>query len=131
MAEASSGGVRGALRGLLVTALALARVRLELLATEVQEEKARLLGLLVFGGAAILLLVAGIVFLAAFLTVLLWESHRLVVLGFFAATFLGAGFGMAMVARRYAVEGSRLFEASLGALARDQAAAEKAKSQSS
>ena len=86
-----------------MTALALARVRLELLATEVQEEKARLLGLLVFGGAAILLLVAGIVFLAAFLTVLLWESHRLVVLGFFAATFLGAGFGMAMVARRSAI----------------------------
>ncbi len=132
MTEASSpGGVRGMLRGLLVTAVALAKVRLELLATEVQEEKVRLLGVLMYGGAAMLLLAAGAVFLAAFFTVLLWDSHRLLVLGLFAALFLVAGAGAAMVARRHAGTGSRLFEASLGELARDRAAAENAESQSS
>jgi uncharacterized membrane protein YqjE len=131
MAEASfAGGVRGMLRGVLVTTLALARARLELLSTEVQEEKARLVGVFAYGGAAILLLAAGMVFLAAFLTVLLWETHRLLVLGISAAAFIGAGLTMAMMARRHAGTGVRPFEASLGELARDQAAAEGDKSQS-
>lgn len=131
MSDAPSGGVLDTLRGLLVTGIALAKVRLELLSTEVREEKARLLAILAYGGAAIFLLAAGAVFLAVFLTVLLWDSHRLLVLGLAAAVFLLAGAGAAMTARRLAGTPAKLFEASLEELKRDQLRAEvSGKSQS-
>lgn len=124
MNDASSGGVLGTLRGLLVTGIALSRVRLALFATEVREERARVAGLLMYGFAAVLLLWAGVVFLAAFFTVLFWESHRLLVLGACAAVFIAAGLWAVMTARHHAGTPSRLFAASLDELARDQARAE-------
>ena len=119
-----SRGLYSSLRGLLASGLAMLQVRLELLATEVQEEKARLVGLLAYGAAGILLLCAGAVFLAVFLTVLLWDSHRLLVLGIFSALFLGAGFLALGVARSHGRADSRLFSASLAELAGDRAALE-------
>lgn len=117
-------GLFASLRGLLATGVAIVRIRLELLATELQEEKVRLLGLLVFGAAGLIFLAAGVVFLAVFLTVLLWDSNRLLVLGIFSALFLGAGIVSVLVARYHAGKPSRLFAASLAELASDQAAAE-------
>ena len=71
---------------------------------------------------ALLLLGMGTVFLAVFLTVLLWESHRLLVLGAFSAAFLTAGFIAWTVARRLAGTKSRLFSASLAELEADESA---------
>lgn len=119
-----SRGLFGSLRGLLVGGVSLARTRLELLAVEVQEEKARLLGLLAWGAAAVIFVAAGLVFLAVFLTVLLWESHRLLALGVFTALFLGGGVFALFMAQRLASSGSKLFAASLGELDRDRAALE-------
>jgi len=126
MAEAAPrGGVFASLRGLLATGVAIAQTRLELLAAELQEEKARVGGLLIFGGAAVILLAAGLVFLAVFLTVVLWDSNRLLVLGVFASLFLVGGFVSLLIARRYARTPSALFAASLAELARDRELAEK------
>ena len=60
--------------------------------------------------------------LLVFLTVLLWDSHRLLALGVFAALFIAAAAGAALFARRLARLGSRLFVASLAELRRDEAA---------
>lgn len=126
MADASPrSGIFTSLRGLLATGIALAQTRLELLATELQEEKARLFGLLIFGGAALILLAAGVVFLAVFLTVLLWDSSRLLVLGVFAALFLVGGGVSLLIARRHARAPSHLFVASLAELSRDRESAEE------
>lgn len=119
-----SRGLLSSLRGLLATGVATLRTRLELLATELQEEKARVLGMLAYGAAAVILLSAGVVFLAVFLTVLLWDSHRLLALGVFSALFLGAGALALALAMRLARSGSRLFAASLAELAQDRAALE-------
>lgn len=116
-----SRGLYSSLRGLVATGVALLQTRLELLSTELQEEKARLIGLLAYGAAALILLGVGIVFLAVFLTVLLWDSHRLLALGVFAALFLGAGSLALALAMRLARNGSRLFAASLAELAQDRA----------
>lgn len=116
------GGLFASLRGLLDTALGLLKTRAELLAVELEEEKLRLLGLLGYGAAALLLLSAGLVFLAIFLTVLFWDGYRLLALGSFAAIFLAAGGVALFVARRHANAGGRLFAASLAELARDRAA---------
>lgn len=124
MPDAPARGLYGSLRDLVATGVAIARTRLELLGVELQEEKARLLGLLAFGAAALIFLAAGLVFLAVFLTVLLWDSERLLVLGIFASLFLAGGLVSLTVALRHARAPSHLFAASLAELARDRAAAE-------
>lgn len=116
------GGLFASLRTLLGSSVGLLRTRLELLSVEVREEKVRLISLLTFGAAAFVLLSFGLLFLAVFVTVLLWESHRLLALGAFTAVFLGGG--IACVGALLAVlrTPSKLFAASLAELARDQAA---------
>lgn len=122
-------GLLASLRGFAATAVALVRTRLELFKVEAQEEIGRLLRLLFWGIAAVLLGGAGLVFLAVFLTVLLWESHRLLALGIFAALFLAAAGAAIAIAMHFARQGSQLFSASLAELERD--AAELAKDDAS
>jgi uncharacterized membrane protein YqjE len=122
--SSSRGGLLASLRGLAATGLALLQTRLELLTVEIQEEKARTLGLIMYSIAAALLLGAGAIFLAVLVTVLLWESNRLLALGVFAALFLGAGFVCLLAARRLARTPSSLFVASLAELVKDRAVAE-------
>ena len=116
------GGLLHSLRGLVTHGLDLLRNRLELLATELEEEKARLLRLLLLGATAFVMLAAGLVFLAIFLTVMFWDEHRLLVLGLMTAGFLGFGMIALLFAVRTARAGSRLFSASLAELAADQSA---------
>lgn len=117
-------GLFASLRGLAATAVGLAKTRLELLVTEFEEEKLRLVGLLGYGAVALLMLFVGLVFLAVFVTVLLWDSHRLLALGIFSALFLGGGLVALAAALRLARRPSRLFSASLAELGRDQSVLE-------
>lgn len=117
-------GLLASLRGLLATAVATLQVRLALLGTELEEERLRLLQLLLFGAIAFFLLGAGMVFLAAWLTVLLWEQHRLLVLALLAGLFLGGGMLALRQALGVARSPSRLFAASLAELAKDRDALE-------
>ncbi len=118
--EASRAGLFASLKGLFGTSLALAQNRLQLLGVELAEERLRLLSLVTYGAVALICLSAGLVFLAVFLTVLLWDSHRLLALGVFSALFLGAGIATLMMAMNFARAGSTLFQASLAELARDR-----------
>ena len=113
------GGLFASTRGLLGTAVALLRNRLELLGVEIAEERVRLVSMLAYGGAAFLCLSAGLIFLAIFVTVLLWDSNRLLALGVFSALFLGAGIASLMLAVSLARSGSKLFSASLAELRKD------------
>lgn len=115
-------GLFASLRGLIATAIGLLRTRLELLATELEEEKLRLLSIVMYGAAAFFMLYAGVLLLAIFLTVLFWDSHRLLVLGGLTAIFLVCGFGAMLLVLRQVRTGSRLFAASLAELAQDQRA---------
>lgn len=125
MSDSSSrGGLFASLRGLAATGLALLQNRMELLAVEIQEEKTRAVSLAAYSVAAVILLGAGAVFLAVFVTVLLWESNRLLVLGMFSALFLGGGILCLLAVRRLAQTPSGLFAGSLAELAKDRAAAE-------
>jgi uncharacterized membrane protein YqjE len=125
MADSSSrGGLFASLRGLAATGLALLQNRLELLVVEIQEEKARTVGLIVYSIGAVLLLGAGAMFLAVFITVLLWDSNRLLALGIFTTLFLGGGLICLLAAQRLARTPSGLFASSLAELAQDRAAAE-------
>lgn len=115
-------GLVASVRGLAATTVALASNRLSLLGVEIAEEQARLLGLILYGVAAVLGLGTGLIFFAVLLTVLLWDNNRLLALGVFSALFIGAGTVCVVVARNLAQRQSRLFEASLSELSKDQSA---------
>lgn len=115
-------GLFASTKGLLGTGVTLLHNRLELLGVELAEERVRLVSLLAYGGAAFLCIAAGLVFLAIFLTVLMWESNRLLALGVFSALFLGAGIASLIMARNLAGSGSKLFAASLAELRKDREA---------
>lgn len=115
-------GLFASAKGLLGTGVTLFHNRLELLGVELAEERARLFSLIAYGGAAFLCLAAGLIFLAIFLTVLLWDSNRLLALGVFSALFLGAGIVSLILTMRLAKAESRLFSASLAELRSDREA---------
>ena len=113
-------GLFASTRGLLGTGVTLLHNRLQLLGVELAEERVRLVSMLAYGGAAFLCIAAGLVFLAILLTVLMWESNRLLALGVFSALFLGAGIASAALALSLARGGSKLFAASLAELRKDR-----------
>lgn len=86
---AAGAALQSSLRRLGATLLGMAHTRLELLAIELEDEKRRLLGVLGWGALAILMGGFGLVFLAVWLTVLLWDTHRLWALSLFSLLFLG------------------------------------------
>ena len=109
-------------RTLLGTCIGILETRLELVATEIQEEKSRLLGIVTLGAIAFVLLSLGLVFLSITITVLLWDEHRLLALGIFSAIFLLGGGAAFFVVLRNATSHHRLFAASLAELKNDRAA---------
>ncbi len=97
-----------------------ARVRLELLGIEAREHTTDALVLMLTSLAALALLCLGLVFFSVLVTVLLWDSHRTLVLALFTALFFTLG-GVAVFMARGAWRRSRQwFAASLGELRQDE-----------
>ena len=113
-------GLLQSLRNLLATLVALLQTRLELLATELEEERLRIGQVLLWGCVALVFLVLGAVMLTLFLVVLFWDTHRVLVSGLLALTYLAIGVAAAWMARSRAQARSRLFSASLAELGKDR-----------
>ena len=79
------------LRALGADVVALARVRLELLAVELQEESRRQKRMLRLAVLAALLLAAGLLAVAVLVAVVFWDTHRVAALAAVCAAYLGAG----------------------------------------
>jgi uncharacterized membrane protein YqjE len=88
-AARASGGLGASLQGLAATMMAIFQTRLALLATEVEEEKQRLLAAMAWGAAAVLLGCFALAFLGVFIVVCLWDSNRLLALGLMSLAFMG------------------------------------------
>ena len=117
---ASDAGTAERLRALLADVVELVQVRLELFTVEARQELARLAHVAALGALAVVLLSFGLIFLALFLTVLLWDSQRLLALGIFTTLFLGGGAGLVLWVRQQARHGLRMFAATRDELLRDQ-----------
>ena len=102
------------------SALALLRTRLEILGTEIEEERIRFAGLALAVAAIAFCLQMAVLLFVAFLVVLLWETHRLASLGTFAAFFLVAGVVGVLVLKRRLARRPKLFASSLGELMKDE-----------
>jgi uncharacterized membrane protein YqjE len=128
MSEPESGhGLFASLRQLLSTAVEIASVRLALLSTEIEQEKLRLLDVVLMAGLALILLTVGVVLLSAFIVLLFWDSYPLVVLGALAALYLGGGVWLTQRVRQRFRSPGGPFGISVAELERDRAGLEARK----
>jgi uncharacterized membrane protein YqjE len=123
--EASRERLFVSLKNLIVTLLAIGKTRAELLVTEVEEEKLRLMSLWAKAIGAAFLLAVGLIMLVAFVALVFWEQ-RVLVFGLAAGLFLVTGLFLVSALRRQVVQPSRLFRASLAELEADLAQLQRA-----
>lgn len=114
-----SGGLLGSAQNLLASLLGLARTRIELLGTELQEELARLAALLLGALAVVGLAVLGAGFAAAAVLLQLPEADRAGAAAAFAVAFLALAAAAGWALRAAVHTRPRVFDASLTELERD------------
>lgn len=88
---AQGGGLLVSLRRLIATALELAQVRLELIGTELEAQKLRILAGLIWAVLGVVLVSVGLVLLAGWVLLLFWDGYRLPALAVMMLLFLGGG----------------------------------------
>ena len=115
------GGLLYSVKHLATSLLAAARTRLEILVTEIEEERVRLEQMLLVALVAVFCLGMGVVLSVFFVVVLFWDTHRLAAVGSLAGGFLALGVVLGLVLRDKAKSRPRLFAATRGELAKDQA----------
>jgi uncharacterized membrane protein YqjE len=123
MTENPPGARRGLLASLTKLAATLAGVahtRLELLSTELEEEREYWLSLMVLALTSLFCLGVGVVLATVLLVAAYWDTHRLLVLGPLCGLFLLTATATWMSARRRAKTKPRLFAASLSELDKDR-----------
>jgi len=118
---AGSGGLLHSIRHLASSLLTAGRTRLDILATEIEEERMRLEQMLLVAMSAVFCIGMGTALIAVYVVVLFWETHRLAAVGFLAAGFLAAGALLGWSLRYQAKSRPKLFAATRGELAKDQA----------
>lgn len=123
MTEKAPGESRGLLDSLTVlatTLVAIVHTRLELLSTDLEEDRQHLMSLLVLTLAALFCLGVGVVLMTILLVAVFWDTHRLQVLGLLAGFFLVASLATWRFAMHKARTKPRLFAASLSELFKDR-----------
>jgi uncharacterized membrane protein YqjE len=110
----------GSLGDLAATLVAMAHTRLDLLSTDLEEDRQHLLSLTITSLGAIFFLGIGVVLSALLLVMLFWDTHRILILGALAVAFLAAGVAAARQAKRLARTKPRLFASSLSELFKDR-----------
>jgi uncharacterized membrane protein YqjE len=118
--EGGRGGLFSALKNTLATLIAIGKTRAELLITELEEEKLRLMSLWSKAIGAAFLLALGVVMTVCSLALAFWE-HRVFVFALFAVLFVGGGLLLAASLKRQTEQPSKLFRASLAELEADMA----------
>jgi uncharacterized membrane protein YqjE len=114
------GGLFDSLKVLTATLIAIAHTRLELLSTELEEERLRLSSVLGWMFVALFFAGLGVVLATLFVVLALWDTHRLWALGILAILFL-LGAALAWLVVRGKVRAKpRLFAASLTELSKDR-----------
>jgi uncharacterized membrane protein YqjE len=121
MSDHATGG-RGlfdSLGALAASLVALAHTRLELLTTELEEERARQQSIVLTLGLGVACLTLALLLVVVFVLAVFWDTHRLAALGIMIAVFTGVGAGAALLAWRKIRTKPRLLGATLAELAKD------------
>lgn len=117
---AAHGSLLQSIKHLGRTALGAAQTRLEILATEIEEERVRLEQMLLVALAAAFCLAMAIVLTAGVVVLYFWDSHRLLAAGVLAALFFAAGAALALMLRQQAKSRPKAFAVTRGELAKDR-----------
>jgi uncharacterized membrane protein YqjE len=113
-------GLFDSLKALLATLVGIAHTRVELISTEVEEQFARLVSLLVWGLVALFFAFTGVILSAIAFIVVFWDSDRVLAAAGLAVAFvLFAVIAVLGFIARAKVR-PRLFKASLDELAKDR-----------
>ena len=118
---AARGGLLNSIRHLASSLLGAAQTRLEILATEIEEERVRLEQMLLVAVGAGFCLGMGIVLSVAYVVVFFWDTHRLASIGLLAAVFLAAGVACGWILREKVRTRPKPFTITRGELAKDRA----------
>ena len=114
-------GLFPAMKGMIATLIAIGKTRAELLVTELEEEKFRLMSLWSKAVGAAFFLAVGLIMAVFCLALAFWEQ-RVLVFGLFAAIFIGGGLWLLVSLKRQVRQPSKLFHASLSELEADMVA---------
>ena len=114
-------GLLASLRRLAATSLELVAVRIELLGTELEQEKQRVFDALIRGAVALVLLGLALVLFIAFVLMLVQPQYRLAAVGVLAALLAAGGVWLLRSARERIAAREGAFAATLGELRRDRA----------
>lgn len=112
-------GLFSSLRNMATTFVAMTHTRLELLSTDLEEGRERLISLLAMAFISLFCLSVGVLLLALFIVVAFWDTHRLLVLGLLTGLFLATGTVLCFLAIQSLKSMPRVFKASLDELAKD------------
>lgn len=118
--EGGREGLFAALKNSAATLIAIGKTRVELLVTELEEEKIRLMSLWSKAIGAAFMLAVGVVLAIFCLALAFWE-HRVMVLGIFAVLFIGGAFYLIGSLKQQAAQPSKMFRSSLAELEADMA----------
>lgn len=113
-------GLFAALKNTVATLIAIGKTRAELLITELEEEKFRLMSMWSKAIGAAFLLAVGVIMAVFCLALAFWEQ-RVAVFGLFAVLFIGSGLFLVGSLKRQAAQPSKMFKASLNELEADMA----------
>jgi len=108
------------LRRLASTCVDTVYTRLEILASELEEERARLGSMLMTCALALFFLFMAAILFTLLIVVLLWESHRISALGVLGAVFLVAGVLCWRSFQRQRSDRPAFLAATLGEFAKDR-----------
>ncbi|BBP04044.1 hypothetical protein TPL01_15770 [Sulfuriferula plumbiphila] len=117
----ASKGLLDSLKALTGTLIAIVYTRLELLSTDLEEERERLAILLILMLVALFCIGVGVILAVLLIVVAFWDTHRLLVLAGFTGLFLVGGLSASWMALHKLRTKPRLFAATLAELYQDSA----------
>lgn len=115
-----SGGLFDSVKTMACTLIAIVQTRAELLSTELEEERIRLISMLVWTLVALFCAGLGVIFATLLFVLTLWDSYRLLAVGMPTALFLLAAFFAWRVVLGKAQAKPRLFSVSIAELSKDR-----------
>jgi uncharacterized membrane protein YqjE len=121
MSELPGAGFFANVRQLLATLLETAEVRLQLLGTELEQEKRRVFAALVLAAVALVCLALALVMLSVLVLLIFWDSDRVFAACALVLLFGSSGVYLLYRAKQTLSAPSGLFEHSLAELQRDRA----------
>ncbi len=115
-----SEGLLESLRNLAGTFLAIVQTRIEIFASEIDEERTRLARIAVLAAVAALCIALSVILLVFFLVVLFWDTNRLVAIGVLAGVFAIGGIAACLGLRAAISQRPKFLSATLAELRKDR-----------